>query len=68
MPDYQKMYSILFNAISDGLEELDNLNIGSAKKIFKEAQARTEELYMSQDEETPAQEEKPAGEEKPIEE
>ena len=62
MPDYQKMYSILFNAISDGLEELDNLNIGSAKKIFKEAQANTEELYISQDEEAPAQEEEPTEE------
>lgn len=61
MPDYQKMYSILFNAISDGLEELDELNIGSAKKIFKEAQSRTEELYMAQ-EEAPAQEEKPTEE------
>lgn len=63
MPDYQKMYSILFNAISDGLEELDNLNIGSAKKIFKEAQSRTEELYMSQEETDPGQDQEDPSEE-----
>lgn len=59
MPDYQKMYTILFNAISNGLEELDNLNIGLAKKLFREAQSRTEEIYMSQGEKDPAQEEEP---------
>lgn len=50
MPDYQKMYAIAFNAISDALEELDKLNIGTAKRQLREAQSRTEELYISQDE------------------
>lgn len=50
MPDYQKMYAVAFNAISDALEELDKLNIGAAKDCLKEAQFHTEELYISQDE------------------
>lgn len=50
MTDYQKMYTIAFNAISDALEELDKLNIGAAKKLLREAQSRTEELYISQGE------------------
>lgn len=50
MPNYQKMYAIAFNAISDALEELDKLNIGTAKQQLREAQSRTEELYISQDE------------------
>lgn len=68
MPEYQKMYSILFNAISDVLKELDELNIGLAKERLKEAQSRTEELYMSQDEEGPSREEEPSREEKPARE
>lgn len=51
MPNYQKMYVIAFNAISDALEELDKLNIGAAKRQLREAQYHTEELYISQAEE-----------------
>ena len=56
MSHYQKMYSVLFNAVSDALGELDKLNIGAAKEYLKEAQFHTEEIYMSQDGESPAQE------------
>ena len=31
MPDYQKMYLALFNAITDALEELQKQNIGAAR-------------------------------------
>lgn len=48
---YQKMYCIMFNAITDALNELDEMNIGKAKECLKEAQFHTEELFMSQDEE-----------------
>ena len=48
MPNYQKMYAIAFNAISDAL---DNLNIGMAKDYLKKAPIQTEELYISQGEE-----------------
>lgn len=64
MPNYQKMYTILFNAISDVLKDLEDLNIGLAKNRLMEAQALTEEPYISQDEEEPAQEaaqEEPGG-------
>ena len=54
MPNYQKMYTILFNAGSDALRDLEDLNIGLAKKRLREAQALTEEIYISQDEEDPA--------------
>ena len=52
MPDYRKMYAIAFNAISDALEELDKLNIGVAKECLREAQYHTEEIYISQSEDT----------------
>lgn len=51
MSPYQKMYSITFNAISDALEQLDRLNIGTARKLLKDAQSRAEELYISQEDE-----------------
>lgn len=51
MAQYQKMYTAAFNAMSDALEELDRLNIGRAQEILRDAQSRTEELYISQEEE-----------------
>lgn len=62
MSDYQKMYSVLFNAVSDALKELDKLNIGAAKEYLKEAQFHTEEIYMSQGDGDAAQEEEDAKE------
>ena len=56
MDMYKKMYCVLFNAISDVLEELDELNIGLAKKKLKEAQQRTEEIYMIHGGENPPEE------------
>lgn len=58
MSNYQNMYSVLFNAVSDALKELDKLNIGAAREYLKEAQFHTEEIYMSQDGGDAAQEEK----------
>lgn len=37
MPDYQKLYTTLFNRISDVIEEL------------QKAQQETEEMYISED-------------------
>ena len=50
------MYAVAFNAIPSALEEVDKLNMGAAKEYLKEAQFHTEEIYMSQDGESPAQE------------
>ena len=46
MPDYQKMYSTLFNAITDALEEMQQQNIGLAQDRLIAAQRRTEEIYI----------------------
>lgn len=51
MAQYQKMYTVMFNAISDALEEIDKLNVGRAQEILRDAQSRTEEIYVSREEE-----------------
>ena len=47
MPDYQKLYTTLFNAITDALQEIDRLEIAAAKMLLMEAQQKTEEQYIS---------------------
>lgn len=44
---YKKMYFRLFNAITDVLEALERGNIWDAKRLLKEAQCATEEMYIS---------------------
>ena len=34
MPDYEKMYHLLFNAITDALEQIEQQNFGSAKDLL----------------------------------
>ena len=46
MPDYQKLYTTLFNAITDALEQIDELEIKNAKNILITAQQQSEELYI----------------------
>ena len=46
MPDYQKMYLLLFNAITDALEEMENLNYGEATALLRKAQSNAEEVYI----------------------
>ena len=47
MPDYEKMYHSLFNAITDALEQIEQLNFGSAKDLLIAAQQQTEEIYIT---------------------
>ena len=47
MPDYEKMYHLLFNAITDALEQIEQQNFGSAKDLHIAAQQEAEENYMS---------------------
>ena len=47
MPDYEKMYHSLFNAITDALEQIEQLNFGSAKDLLIAAQQQAEEIYIS---------------------
>ena len=47
MPDYEKMYHLLFNAITDALEQIEQQNLGIAKDQLISAQQKTEELYIT---------------------
>ena len=40
------MYHMLFNAITDALEQMEKQNLGSAKDLLTTAQQKTEEIYM----------------------
>ena len=43
MANYDKMYSLLFNAITDALEQIEQQNFGSAKDLLIAAQQKAEE-------------------------
>ena len=47
MANYDKMYSLLFNAITDALEKLEKQNLGDAKDILISAQQKAEEIYIT---------------------
>lgn len=44
---YQKMYYLLFNAITNAIEEIRNRNYGNAETALVKAQQAAEELYLS---------------------
>ena len=46
-----KLYTTLFNGITDAVRELDKLNIGSAKEILLHAQLTTEGMFIAAEEE-----------------
>ena len=46
MPDYQIMYTTLFNAMTDAIENIEKCNYGTAKELLIQAQQKTEELYI----------------------
>ena len=48
MPDYQKLYTLLFNAVTDAVEELEKMNLGRAKELLISAQQQAEERYMEE--------------------
>ena len=49
MPDYQKLYTLLFNACTDALVQLEQQNFGAAKQALIEAQQQAEEQYISEE-------------------
>ena len=51
MPDYQKMYTCLFNAATDALRALEVMNVGQARQRLIHAQQQTEEMYLEDEEE-----------------
>lgn len=48
MPDYEKMYCVLFNAVTDALHQMEEMNFGTAATLLKLAQATCEEVYMEE--------------------
>ena len=47
MADYNKMYLLLFNAISDALEQMQSQNYGNAKDMLIAAQQKAEDIYIT---------------------
>ena len=47
MTDYKAMYLLLFNAITDALEQMNAQNFGSAKETLISAQQKAEEIYIT---------------------
>ena len=47
MPDYEKLYHILFNAATDAVEKLPE---GEARDILISAQQKCEEIYIEEEE------------------
>ena len=46
MADYQKLYAKLFNAATDALDALEELNVGRVEDILRQAQIDAEETYL----------------------
>ena len=53
MPDYQKRYAILFNALTDAIAQLDRQNYGSARDTLIRAHQCAEEAYISEEQNEP---------------
>ena len=49
MPNYQKLYTKMFNAATDALNALDDLNIGYAQALLRRAQQEAEDEYLSEE-------------------
>ena len=50
MAEYQKLYAKLFNAATDALDALEELNVGRVKDILRQAQIDAEETYLEEPE------------------
>ena len=48
MADYKKMYTTLFNAITDALRLMEDEKFVDAAVVLATAQLRTEEMYMEE--------------------
>ena len=45
--EYKKLYHLLFNAITDALEQMEKQNYGTAKDVLIAAQQQAEEIYIT---------------------
>ena len=46
MPDYQKLYTMLFNSMTDAVNAIEKDDIESAKRIMMNAQQKAEDMYV----------------------
>lgn len=53
MPDYEKLYKILFNALTDAIECAEDGDFARAKELLIGAQQAAEDYYIEADEGTP---------------
>ena len=58
MPNYQKLYTKMFNAATDAIAALEDLNIGYAKNLLRRAQQDAEAEYIEEDSTSPISETK----------
>jgi len=49
MPNYEKMYHVLFNAITDALRLMEKEQYRNVAACLAGAQCQTEELYMEEE-------------------
>ena len=49
MPDYKKLYFMLFAAMADAVENLEQENYGAAKQRLISAQQKAEESYIEEE-------------------
>lgn len=47
--EWKKPYMILVDGIDNAISQLDNINVGKAKDILKEALQKAEDEYVNQD-------------------
>ena len=47
MPDYEALYHLLFNAITDAMEDIAGGNYALAGQRLAEAQCEAEEMYIN---------------------
>ena len=45
--NYEKLYHLLFNAITDALEQMEKQNYGTAKEVLIAAQQQAEDIYIT---------------------
>lgn len=46
MPDYQKLYVHLFQALTKSIEALERQDFGTARELLIQGQQEAEELYL----------------------
>ena len=46
--NYQKLYTCLFNRITDAIEQLDRRNYGLVRDLLVDAQLQAENLYLEE--------------------